>query len=840
MGSILHRVWSFLGLSTSEDGQLGISEPLPPDCEQQNTVAETQDALHHASSCQTHQVPSASTEDEEIPPGAADEDRNGTNHVATHRQTQVSPSTQDGDKHVTLRHAVAGIQKQPNRKAPHIPNTPTEHEHGQSVRASEVFKASKMSKQPHHALRVLAEGKGNSVFNQVIKNQHRPGPSHILPESTADHQLHVPIKPEPDVDDLSISLCGENALTSNSGSWKPSDQDNVKEKFFHIVTENSSPDVVHDAMFRGTKQGIQQHSKACDGILSAHHSTVLGIVEQPRRPADKEPFKDLINYGVSRGPKRHAKSNVDEEGAVSERSVTTKSGSSEAIHQAKKPRPGNQINSRSQAHAAQHANPEPESGVEQQYSPARKSRSANKSRTVKASNCTQQTRPRRVAKQPRPAVYEAYIKELYKPPNERALRIIKCLEKNRHPTTSKAEADTAMRMAQKLLGEHNVVEAEILGYMSLDEQMKRAGKSITSVRRVVRNGKQVLLGIFVKRLAKALSIFFDCKLYSSRRRTIEEVYFIFYGISENTALAAIAFENIHNLIMEWARNKKGVSYTRSYCAGIAQGLANAAKKAKFDELKFAKAAEAEELAEREEQERIQRQKELDRLRFPEDDSNLTDRPIGTAHPSASEHQPEDSDSDYDTYLPDTAGLQESSSKNDNEDSQSDKDSGDRSDSGSENGSDIYQPDVECDQEELEDHQRENVDVERQGTATKPGLDGSKMPRLSKPQPGPFLSSQRVSSSLQLPKRTKAVREETPWESSGQLIAFRKCALSIAERYRKKLGLTSRRRQHRAPIKDWTAYREGKDDGRKIDIREQAENGTTREQKTTENKILLMG
>lgn len=34
---------------------------------------------------------------------------NGTNHVATHRRTQVSPSTQDGDEHVTLRHAVAGI-----------------------------------------------------------------------------------------------------------------------------------------------------------------------------------------------------------------------------------------------------------------------------------------------------------------------------------------------------------------------------------------------------------------------------------------------------------------------------------------------------------------------------------------------------------------------------------------------------------------------------------------------------------------------------------------------------------------------------------------------------------
>lgn len=315
-----------------------------------------------------------------------------------------------------------------------------------------------MSKQSHHALRVLAEGKGNSVSNQVIKNQHRPGPSHILPESTADHQLHISIKPEPDVDDLSISLCGENALTSNSGSWKPSDQDNVKEKPFHIATEHSSPDFVHDAIFRGTKQGIQQHSRASDGILSAHNPTVLGIVEQPRRPADKEPFKDLINYGVSRGTKRHAKSNVDEEGAVSERPVTTKSGSSETIHQAKKPRPGNQINSTSQAHAAQPANPEPESGVEQQYSPARKSRSANKPRTVKASNCTQQTRPRRAAKQPRPAVYEAYIKELHKPPNERAFRIIKCLEKNRHPTTSKAEADTAMRMAQRLLGEHNVGE----------------------------------------------------------------------------------------------------------------------------------------------------------------------------------------------------------------------------------------------------------------------------------------------------------------------------------------------------------------------------------------------
>ncbi|KAL0257115.1 hypothetical protein SLS55_007925 [Diplodia seriata] len=410
-----------------------------------------------------------------------------------------------------------------------------------------------------------------------------------------------------------------------------------------------------------------------------------------------------------------------------------------------------------------------------------------------------QRRRARAPKGPRPAVYRAFTKELYKPPDAKMLRIIRCLEKSNHPNTSEAEGRAALCVAQRLMADHNVVENEVLIHMPLKEQTKRAAHSVACVRRVVENGKQIRLAMFASELAGAMAYFFDCKYY--RKRFYTEATFTFYGISENTALAAIAFTNIHNLIVEWSRSKKGVAYVRSYCIGVAQGLRRSAKKIKEEELKLAERVEAESLAEREEAERVQRQKELDRLRpLPEPETGSSGSRSGlpavyivdlTANTS-------DSDSDESTTSGTNVGdadhdvdmnhiINDSSSSGGDSDSDINTDSDIESDSDSEGGS------------EYDDSGN------RGRSSAMPPPPPRRLPSLSPPL-----------------GRAASAREETPWQSAGQLVAFRGRCLTVADEYLKERNIKLKNRgRKRAPIKDRTAWNEGKKDSEKINIREQA-------------------
>lgn len=91
--------------------------------------------------------------------------------------------------------------------------------------------------------------------------------------------------------------------------------------------------------------------------------------------------------------------------------------------------------------------------------------------------------------------------------------------------------------------------------------------------------KRVQNFAFTSPLQQAMNIF-DCRSYHPGK--LRSYDYTFYGIAQNTAVAAMALEMCYSLILNWALSKVGISAKHSYCLGIASGLiglANQEKKA---------------------------------------------------------------------------------------------------------------------------------------------------------------------------------------------------------------------------------------------------------------------
>ena len=189
-------------------------------------------------------------------------------------------------------------------------------------------------------------------------------------------------------------------------------------------------------------------------------------------------------------------------------------------------------------------------------------------------------------------------------------RIRKCLDRAHHPNTPEMEAKAALHISSKLMAQYNVTQADLLAHASTDEeQLQRAGQSMVTITPTRSHTAKVVSQTWVHDVALAMEVFFDCKSYSSARTL--SIDWTFYGIAPNTVAAALAFEMAHNLVLEWARAKKGA--TNSYCLGVGGGLWEMAKEGKRQEEREAIKKEQESLAARLKQERLDRQQELDRL-----------------------------------------------------------------------------------------------------------------------------------------------------------------------------------------------------------------------------------
>lgn len=191
-------------------------------------------------------------------------------------------------------------------------------------------------------------------------------------------------------------------------------------------------------------------------------------------------------------------------------------------------------------------------------------------------------------------------------------RIRKCLTKANHPGTPEAEAKAAFRMGSKLMAQHNITQAQAFEKEKEGDQAQLGGESVVAIT-TVKNGKMVRNLAFTGSLAIAMEIFFDCKSYSTARRA--SIDWTFYGITTNTAAAAMAFEMAFNLTLNWASMKKGGSTRHSYCLGVAEGLIKLAKDEKAKEKQEARENEESEIMAAEKLEQARRAREVDRLDF---------------------------------------------------------------------------------------------------------------------------------------------------------------------------------------------------------------------------------
>ena len=153
-------------------------------------------------------------------------------------------------------------------------------------------------------------------------------------------------------------------------------------------------------------------------------------------------------------------------------------------------------------------------------------------------------------------------------------RIKKCLARAYHANANESEAKSAMKMAQKIMEQHSISQAQVMEGENDAQRLQRGGLSTVNIGPRMQGGR-VIFQTWVADLSKAICTFFECKKFSSQ--SFSSIKWTYYGVAEHTASAAMAFEMTHNLIQEWARPLHGVSARNSYCLGVAHGLRDIAK-----------------------------------------------------------------------------------------------------------------------------------------------------------------------------------------------------------------------------------------------------------------------
>lgn len=202
-------------------------------------------------------------------------------------------------------------------------------------------------------------------------------------------------------------------------------------------------------------------------------------------------------------------------------------------------------------------------------------------------------------------------------------RIQKCFDLRDHPNTGEAEVNAALRMANRIMKQYGIQENELMLEESETERRQRGGMSTVNIWPPNKVGSAVTQG-WVSWLVGAIKIVFACNTFSTAYDM--EIMWTFYGIAKHTVAAALAFEAVHNQILDWSGQFKGVSTRNSYCLGIADGLLTLAEKERSRTEEEAREYEARALAARITEEDMKQQVELYRLR------NLPTEPTPEAEP----------------------------------------------------------------------------------------------------------------------------------------------------------------------------------------------------------------
>ncbi|KAE8361712.1 hypothetical protein BDV27DRAFT_147608 [Aspergillus caelatus] len=160
------------------------------------------------------------------------------------------------------------------------------------------------------------------------------------------------------------------------------------------------------------------------------------------------------------------------------------------------------------------------------------------------------------------------------------IKIQKCLSRARHKSATESETKAALFVAQKLMAQYNVSQADLVANSDDGSKAQYGGMSKVEIINVKSRTRRVMKEAFVHKLAKVMS--------------------------------AIAFEMAHNKILDWACSYKGGSATFSYRVGVADGLVSMANREKKIELEAAR-KELDIIAAKEREADMERERKLQRL-----------------------------------------------------------------------------------------------------------------------------------------------------------------------------------------------------------------------------------
>ncbi|SPO23843.1 uncharacterized protein UTRI_03626_B [Ustilago trichophora] len=418
-------------------------------------------------------------------------------------------------------------------------------------------------------------------------------------------------------------------------------------------------------------------------------------------------------------------------------------------------------------------------------------------------------------------------------------RIQKSLALAKHPGTGEAEAQQALRLATRLMSSQNLTQADILASSSAETNQTRAGMSIVEI--VSQTNASPRNESWVNQVAIAINLFFDVKAYSTSYANRTKLSWTFYGLAINTVAAAHAFEMVHNQVLTWAYEKasaklvSGKTGKNSYCQGVAAGLIALAKKEKKEEMRLAIESEKKRLKDAEEQEAAQTKKEKERLEDPPVSSVKSEPGIkperqanGFSGSSASRSrnvQLEDA-IDEEDIKPFRNGVKRSASEQADDgygrwtdsgfgstklehDHDSESDNEDAHDRFYDLNSDLPTPAFE---EDIKPHFDEALESDIIDLTS--DLDNTTSPSSADIQPKPDPESEDIKPKLE-PEDNGA-----GWQSGNQLIRFRQDAEKIADDYlnSQHSGLKFKKRAKTTFKKDSSAFEQGREDAKKIDVK----------------------
>ena len=414
-----------------------------------------------------------------------------------------------------------------------------------------------------------------------------------------------------------------------------------------------------------------------------------------------------------------------------------------------------------------------------------------------------------------PVAKVSYLVDLGQAPNavlhksqDAVERVKKCFARAKHQNANEQEAKAALTMAARIMNQHNISQADVMIAEESSERAKRGGISSVDIIPTGENSRPSIPG-WLYLVVGAIQDTFECRSISEDKG--DRITWSFYGVAEHTISAAIALEAVHNQIQEWSQKYTGVAKRNSYCLGIGDELLDLSDQELKLREREARRNEEDNLATRIKDEEAMRQAELNRLK------NEPLEPISGSEDNNADCVDDSCNDDGDESMDD--GPNESGIDLLNEPA---------FDEASDNE---VQPDLS---DRIKDENLHDVDIKadfdaelqkiKDAAASKPDY-GSRDARHARRQqyssnPVTTTTLPTVEDINSHPIPPTSSDNETPqWKSTRQLQLYREKSRDVEDQVLKENNIKlSKGRKWKRSCRDPEAYRRGRKDGKKIELR----------------------